>query len=146
MLQTEIETRPFVVFQLASEWFVLPTAQVRSIERWRLATSVPGTPPIIVGIVNQRGTLVTVLDVRGLLGLQTDIPGRTTRLLFTRVAEIDVALIADQVADLLDLDVQRTEPAPHRVSGYSDGLIHTPFGLATILNLDAILASVQGVA
>jgi len=117
---------------------------MRGIERWRPPTPVPGTPPAILGIINQRGMLVTVLDIRALLGQKQEPPSRRTRLLFAHIGDTDVALLVDHVADLLDLEIDRAEPAPHRASGFSSGLLHTPFGLATLLDLAAVLHALIG--
>ena len=144
MPQTDSRLLQCIVFQLGAEWFAVPIAQMRGIERWRPPTPVPGTPPAILGIINQRGMLVTVLDIRMLLGQKPEPPTRRTRLLFASAGDTDVALLADHVADLLDLDVARAEAPPHRASGFSSGLLHTPFGLATWLDLGLVLHALIG--
>jgi purine-binding chemotaxis protein CheW len=129
----------FILFQLSNEWFVLPVEQIRGIERWRTPTPVPSTPPAIVGIINQRGALVTALDVRVLLGFKPEAPTRRTRFLLAYFNGVDVALVADYVADMLPLTITSIEQAPGGGSNLSSGLIPTPMGLASVLNLEAVL-------
>ncbi len=132
-----------VVFQLSQEWYVLPVEQVRAIERWHAPTPVPGTPPAIIGIINQRGMLVPVIDARVLLNLPLDAPTRSSRLLFTHAQATDFALITDQVADMLTLDPTSLEDAPARASTLISGLVMTPFGRASMLDLEAVLNTVR---
>ena len=132
-----------VVFQLSHEWYALPVEQVRAVERWRVPTPVPGTPPAIIGIINQRGTLVPVVDARVLLNLSLDPPLRKTRLIFTRIENDAVALIADHVADMLTLDQEAVEGAPPRASMLIDGLVRTPYGVASLLDLTALLSTLR---
>lgn len=134
-----VQSGQFILFQLSGEWFVLPIDLLRGIERWRTPTPVPGTPASIVGIINQRGALMTVLDTRMLLGLKTEPPTRRTRLLLVRINDLDLALVVDHVADMLPLDVTRVEPAPGRSGSLSTGLIPTPLGWASMLNVEAAL-------
>ena len=132
----------YIVFQLAKEWFALPVEHLRGIERWRTPTPVPGTPPSILGIINQRGALLTVLDARVLLNLPTEAPSRRTRLLLTHSGEVDLALVTDHVGDMITLETP-LEPAPARATSLSRGLIQSPFGLASLLDLDAVLGAVN---
>jgi len=118
---------------------VLPVEQVRGIERWRTPTPVPSTPPAIVGIINQRGALVTALDIRVLLGFKVEAPTRRTRFLLAHFSGVDVAIVADYVADMLPLDTASIELAPVGGSSLSGGLIASPLGLASLLNLEAVL-------
>lgn len=128
-----------IVFQLSNEWFVLPVQQIRGIERWRTITPVPDTPPAIVGLINQRGVLVTVIDARMILGLKVQQPDRNTRLILVHVDQTECAIIADCVRDILMLDPATIEPAPSRIASLSLGIVPTPFGIATLLDLNLLL-------
>ncbi|MBA3468174.1 MAG: chemotaxis protein CheW [Herpetosiphonaceae bacterium] len=129
----------FILFQLSTEWFVLPVEQIRGIERWRPPTPVPSTPPAIIGIINQRGALVTALDIRVLLGFKVEAPTRRTRFLLAHFNGVDLALVADYVADMLPLNLASIKIAPGGGSNLSSGLIQSPLGLASMLNLEAVL-------
>ena len=139
MVDSSASSTQFILFQLSSEWFVLPVEQIRGIERWRTPTPVPSTPAAIIGIINQRGALVTAIDVRVLLGFKSEAPSRRTRFLLGQTNGVDVALLVDHVADMLPLDTAAIELAPASGSNLSSGLIPSPMGLASILNLDAVL-------
>lgn len=132
-------THSHIVFKMSNDWYALPVSQVRAVERWRQPTPVPGTPPAILGIVNQRGRLITVIDARLLLGLEVKPTTRSTRLLLAEVGDVELALVADEVADLLPLDSALVEPPPAHAALFCDGLAATPFGTAVLLDLAALV-------
>lgn len=141
--QVEDQLAQFVVFILDQERFALPVEQARGIERWRNPTRIPGTATAIMGIINQRGVLLTVVDMRVVLGMKPITPTRRSRFLLVH-EQIDCAIAVDQVIDMLTLDVSLAEPTPHRGTVASRGLLPTPFGFATWLDLNALLGSING--
>lgn len=134
-----------IFFRLATEWYALPVSQMRTIDRWQAPTPVPGTQPAILGIVSQRGAIITVIDARVLIGLPIEPPARSTRLLGVQHGDVPLALVADRVADLLPLDPADVQPVPGgRAASLSAGLARTPFGPTSLLSLEALLEMVRG--
>lgn len=109
------EERPTVdvlLVRLADEIYALPSAGVREVARHRPITPVPGAPPALPGILNQRGTILPVIDPRLLLGLVQSPVTRSTRLVAMTHEEIDMALLVDGVLDLVALPSDTVEPVP----------------------------------
>ena len=109
------EERPSVdalLIRLGQEIYALPSASVREVTRHRSVTPVPGAPAVLLGIVNQRGTIVTVVDTCLLLGLVRSPVTRATRLVIAAHDDIDMALLVDGVLDLVPLAADAVTPPP----------------------------------
>ena len=90
-----------VVFRLGDEEFGVDITQVREIDRLVRITRVPRVPSFVEGIINLRGQLVPVLDLRTRLGLPREPPPKTARIV---VAEIDgrsLGMIVDEVREVV---------------------------------------------
>src|SRR5262249_369908 len=73
-------TLDVLLIELAGELYALRSASGREVVRYRDYTPVPGAPPVLPGILNQRGTILPVVDLALLLGLASAPPTRATRL------------------------------------------------------------------
>ncbi|MBW3557354.1 MAG: chemotaxis protein CheW [Actinobacteria bacterium] len=121
-----------------------------------LATPLPGAPSAVEGVVDLRGTLVAVFDLRARLGLRRRPPILSDHLVFTRVDARLAALRVDRAVDLVRVSTSRIEsalalaPAPY-VSGVArldDGLvlIHDPGTFLSgeeVVALDEALAALE---
>jgi len=101
-----------LVFRLGTERYALPTSKVREIARPTRITPVPGTPAELPGIVSHHGTLLPVVDARPLLGLAFEPATRTSRLIALQCGDIELALVADEVFDLIALPLSAFEALP----------------------------------
>jgi purine-binding chemotaxis protein CheW len=123
----------FLTFILGSETYGVDILKVREIRAWESATRVPNTPDYLVGILNLRGAIVPVLDLRLRFGLEAiDYQDRTVVIVIavesgdhTRV----VGMVADGVADVVELERTQVKPTPS-----SQGRIDSDFitGLAQV--------------
>jgi purine-binding chemotaxis protein CheW len=142
------EAFEFLVVRAADELYGLPGAAVREVVRWRTPTPVPGAPPVIPGIVGQRGVVLPVVDLRLALGLVAAPPDRAARLVVVQHDSIDMALFVDAVLDLVALAPTECVPPPAGLDPARARLLaavarHGDRPLA-IINLAALVAAVQG--
>ncbi len=116
---------------------------VQEINRQVDATPVPLSPPHVLGVMNLRGRVVTVVDLAAKLGL-----GRTrftdeTRNVIVHSQEEPVGLLVDRIADVVDVDPGAVEPAPANLGGIRgtafQGVLRTEGSLVGILDVDAVL-------
>lgn len=112
MVTHEQETTSYLLLRLGGEQYALPSTSVREITRWRTPTSVPGAPTVLPGIINQRGVVLPVVNLCGLLGLPETAVGRTTRYIVVHHEEVNLALLADGVIDLINLVSGSMESVP----------------------------------
>src|SRR5262249_51588422 len=101
-----------LLLQLAGELYGLPSGSVREVLRYRPYTPVPGAPPALPGILSQRGTILPIVELRALLGLELTPVTRATRLVVVAHQDIDMALLAEAVLDLAALPADIVEPLP----------------------------------
>jgi purine-binding chemotaxis protein CheW len=132
----------FLLIRIADELYGLPGAALREVIRWREPTPIPGAPPLLLGIVGQRGVVLPVVDLRLALGLPAGPAGRATRLILVQHEAVELALVVDGVLDLAPLTDLVPPPAAGRgvltvaVARHQD----RPLG---VIDLAALIATVQ---
>jgi purine-binding chemotaxis protein CheW len=133
-----------VIFNLGSEKFALSTDQVKSIEEMQDIIPVPLAPPYVTGLINLRGAIVAVVDLRQRLGLSNIENGRDMVILVVEHNNEEVGLIVDRVLSVESSEMQ-TQPVPEPVAKAKSGRFYQAVLGAkeekiVILNLDKILA------
>lgn len=106
-----------IVFTLGSESYGLEVDKVRTIERMMPMTRVPKTPPFVKGVINLRGVVVPVIDLRGRFGLEEVEPTENTRNIIVNVNDIEVGFIVDSASDVMDMNTDQIEDPPEIVGG-----------------------------
>jgi purine-binding chemotaxis protein CheW len=84
-----------LLVQLAGELFAIPSGNVREVIRYRPYTPVPGAPPTLPGILNQRGSILPMVDPHPLLGIESAPITRSSRLVIVSHADVDMALLVE---------------------------------------------------
>jgi purine-binding chemotaxis protein CheW len=111
-IDQEQDSTSYLLFRLSDELYATQVGQVREIARWREPLAVPGAPPALPGIINQRGVILPIVDTRLLLGLETSPPDRSTRFVLINSNEVDMALLVDSVVDIVQIATERLEAVP----------------------------------
>jgi purine-binding chemotaxis protein CheW len=132
-----------IVFRLKDEEYGVEVNQVRSIEKLEHITRVPRTPKFVKGVINLRGVVTPIIDLRSRFGLEEASYTDTTRVIIVAVGELEVGLIVDAANDVIDIPVNAIEPAPEVVGGveaaYLRGVAKLDKRLLILLNLDKVL-------
>ena len=134
------ETLEALVFALGREQYALPANQVHEVRPLGLLTRLPGTPAFLAGLINVRGRIIPVVDLRPLLGMPTDSPSTSVVLVSHRSG--NVGLLAAGRPTVRPLRVaDLTDPPPGQLSGLDSTCIRgiTP-GLVIVLDADCLLA------
>jgi purine-binding chemotaxis protein CheW len=141
------ETLDVLLIELTGELYALPSASVREVIRYRDSTPVPGAPAVLPGILNQRGMILPVVDLALLLGLESAPPTRATRLVVVSHNEIDMALLAERVWDLVELPASTIDPLPTALdparARYLRGVVHYEDQPVALLNLNELISGLQ---
>jgi purine-binding chemotaxis protein CheW len=103
---------PVIAFGLGGERYAIEAAAVREVIRPPRLARLPGAPAFAAGVVNLRGEIVTVLDLRPFLGVPAASPSESTRLVVLGGDVPELALVADAVEGLAEADLARLAPAP----------------------------------
>ncbi|GEN30449.1 purine-binding chemotaxis protein CheW [Cerasibacillus quisquiliarum] len=143
MEYTELEDRKVIVFQLGEEEYVIPVRHVGGIERLHPITRVPGTANYIKGVINLRGVVTPIIDLRTRFGMESIQYNEATRIIIVHVNEIEVGFIVDGANDVIDLPDEAIEPSPDvigtEVYDYIRGVANLNERLLILLDLEKIL-------
>jgi purine-binding chemotaxis protein CheW len=99
-----------VLFDLALEHYAIDSMNVREIIRMQAITKIPGAPASVEGVINLRGKVTPVMDLRKRLGLVVGEESKETRIVVVEVEGQDVGLIVDGVSEVLRIPVSVIEP------------------------------------
>ena len=109
-------TTQHLTFMLADEVFALDIGKVREVLDFTVATKVPNMPDYMRGVINLRGTVVPVVDLRRKFGMTATEKGVNTCVIITEVSLNDettvLGALADSVQEVLDLEPNQIEPPP----------------------------------
>jgi len=133
-----------IVFALGSEEYGIEVDKVRTIERLSPITRVPKTATFIKGVINLRGIVVPVIDLRGRFNLTETATTENSRIIVVSVADIEVGFIVDSANDVIDIDTDTIDLPPEIVGGikakYLRGIAKLGEGrLLIMLNLSEVL-------
>lgn len=137
------EDMKVIVFQLENEEYGIPVQQVRSIEKVQHITRVPRTPPFIKGVINLRGVITPIIDLRIRLGLKELSINENTRIIIVSDENMEVGFIVDAANDVIDFAEDAIEPAPDVVGSiqteYIKGVAKLEKRLIVMVELEEVL-------
>lgn len=136
-----------VVFKLDNEEYGVSILQVQEIKRMTDITRVPHTPDYIKGVINLRGSVLPVIDLKKRLNLNPGDYDDNTRIITVKVDDLSIGIIVDAVSEVLSIDRQSIEPAQSVVGGvstaYLSGVGKLDNRLIILLNLEALIGLSQ---
>ena len=134
-----------IVFQIENEEYAVPVNQVGSIERLESITRVPRTEKFVKGIINLRGVIIPVIDLRLRFVMEETSYTELTRIIIIHLDQIEVGLIVDVANDVIDIPDDAIESAPEVVGtihvDYISGVAKLDKRLIILLDLQKILAT-----
>lgn len=146
MSQTQVSSNEIkvIVFQLKDEEFGVDVNQVRSIERMQHITRVPRTFPFVKGVINLRGVVYPIINLRSRFDIEEEEYTDSTRIIIVAVEDMEVGLIVDSANDVIDIPVSSIEPPPEVVGGieveYIRGVVKLENRLFILLELEQVLS------
>ncbi|MDY6980806.1 MAG: chemotaxis protein CheW, partial [Pseudomonadota bacterium] len=103
----------WVTFKLEGEKYGIKVMQVQEVLRMNEIAPVPGAPDYVLGIINLRGNVVTVIDTRKRFGLPIREPDDSTRIVIVEAENQIVGILVDSVAEVANLRTSEIETAPN---------------------------------
>ncbi len=138
-----------VVFKLGREEYGVSILQVQEITRITEITRVPHSPDYIKGVMNLRGSVLPVIDLKKRLNLPPQDYTDDTRIIIIKVEDVTVGMIVDAVSEVTTIDQSSIEPPQAVVGGiaadYLSGVGKLDNRLLILLNTDAIIGIGQEV-
>lgn len=147
----EPDAAQYLTFMLDGEEYAVDILRVREIKGWEKATPIPNTPDYVQGVMNLRGTIVPVVDLRRRFGLAAESYGPTTVVIVLTVVHEErqriMGIVVDAVSDTYTVAASEIKPAPDFGSGVDVALV---CGLATVeekliilLDIDRLLSPAE---
>ena len=138
------ELLQLVTFQIQEEEFAVNILNIQGINMMMNITTVPNSPYFVEGIINLRGQVIPVIDLRKRLNLaQIDLTN-DSRIIVVEIDDKTVGFIVDKVKEVLRIDSKITEPPPPMVSGVGSEFITAVAKLddrlITLLDLQILLS------
>ncbi len=136
-----------VSFMVGPEAFALPILSVQEINRTMQITRVPQSPPFIEGVINLRGKIVPVMDLRRRFGLEQVGDPNDERIIVVEVRSRVIAFIVDHVTEVLRINADIVEPPAAMVRGVDSdcvqGVGKMQDRLLILLDLDGLFSNAE---
>jgi purine-binding chemotaxis protein CheW len=134
----------WVTFRLDREKYCVNVMQVQEVLRITEIAPVPGAPGYVIGIINLRGNVVTVVDTRKRFGLAPKELDDASRIVIIEVNGNVIGMLVDSVADVVDLRKSEIESAPNvgteESSKYIQGVASREGELLIVIDLNKFLS------
>jgi purine-binding chemotaxis protein CheW len=144
---TTSQEEQLVVFDLANEVYGVDIAVVREIIRMQPVTKVPGAPAFVEGVINLRGKVIPVIDLRKRFGLSASGYTKESRISVVEIDQHDIGLIVDGVSEVLRVPASAVEPPSSVITSieasYLRGIAKLDDRLVILLDLNQILNRVE---
>lgn len=108
-----IETEKYLTFLLDNQHFAIPIKNVMEIISMQDPTEMPDFPPYVKGIINLRGKIIPLIDLRTRFHREESEYNERTSVIVVNVKEFDVGFIVDEVDEVIDLDRAQIAPPPN---------------------------------
>ena len=125
----------YCTFYVAGHYFGLDVLRVQEVIRYQEMTRVPLAPPVVRGLINLRGQIVTALDLRRRLELDDRPADQLPVNVVVQTDDGAVSLLVDEIGDVLDVEEKLFEPPPDTLTGTARELIRGAYKLNARLML-----------
>jgi purine-binding chemotaxis protein CheW len=136
-----------VTFRLEDESYGINVMQVQEVLRVSEIAPVPGAPDYVLGIINLRGNVVTVIDTRSRFGLPSAEMNDASRIVIIESEKQVVGILVDSVAEVVELRASQIEPAPNvgneESSRYIQGVATRGDQLLIVVDLNRLLTETE---
>jgi purine-binding chemotaxis protein CheW len=140
---TKDEIVQWVTFQLSDETYGIRVLKVQEVQRYSEISPIPGAPSYVLGIINLRGSVISVLNTREKFGLPDAEPTDDTRIVILESGKQVVGIMVDCVAEVVSLATRDMDEAPNvgndDSAKFIDGVSNKDGNLVILLDSDKIL-------
>lgn len=139
------ELLQLVTFSIGDEEFGVDILKVQEIIRTMEITKVPRAPEFVEGVINLRGKVIPIIDLRRRFGLDSKSHDKHTRIIVIEINNMIVGFVVDSVSEVLRIPAGTVEPPPPVVAGleseYISGVGKLQDRLLILLDLDKLLSN-----
>ncbi len=143
----DVESVKVIIFQLGDKEYAIPVSQVQGIEKTMHITRVPKTPRYVKGVINLRGVVTPIIDLRDRINVKSSVEDDNTRIIIITLDDMEVGFIVDAANDVMDIPTSSIEPQPEVVGSYEEefisGVAKVEKRLLILLNLEKVLNTLK---
>lgn len=140
-LDTTVVGESYLIFTLVERELAMKAEHIQGVERLADVTPLPHVAPWVVGVINLRGSIASVVDLRAFLGMEALPHNPRTRLLSVKFNEMVICLVVDSVSEMISISPSaiitdtRRAPMPQRLAPFAEGT--ALLGKRSVILLDA---------
>ena len=137
----------YLSFRVGADDYAIDILRVQEIRGWEAVRALPDSRDYVKGVLDMRGTIVPIIDLRIRFGQGAPVYATTTVVIVVSVAKSDgerqlIGAVVDSVSDVLDVESADLKPAPALGDAvnrsYLDGMVSLDRGMVVLLNLDRL--------
>ena len=140
---TAESARQFITFTLDDQEYGVDIMLVREIKGWIETTALPQAPSYVRGVINLRGVIVPILDLRARFGMGTTVPTRMHVIIIVIVGARTIGLLVDAVSDIISVEPGAIRPVPQMDLPtdeiFLDGLVALDDRMVTLVSLNGLI-------
>ncbi len=137
------ETLQLIVFRLSREWYGVEIARVKEVIKVGKITHLPSSPEYIAGIVNLRGNILSITDLKTIFGLPHEESTEKARIIAVESGILETGLFVDEVTASIEVPVSKIEPSlltlPAEGAKYIEGQCKVDNKLIALISVERIL-------
>ncbi len=144
VVNVDLPTVKLVIFVLESDWFAFYGEQIKEILAHNTVFFLPGCPPSLEGVINVRGDIESVLNLRSLWGYPPQPPTTPSRILLAQGEHIRSGIRVDRVEEVVDIIEESIQAPPHAAPEHLRPLLLGQFSfgsqVVSLLDVDRLFA------
>ncbi|MBE6081735.1 chemotaxis protein CheW [Acidilutibacter cellobiosedens] len=132
----------YVIFKLIDEYYGLDIENVISVEKMQEFTRVPNAPSYVRGVINLRGEVIPVIDLREKLGLKLKSTDENTRIIIVSESEINLGIVVDSSSEVLEIQrslIDKPLASEEESNNYLKGIGKVDGRLIIIIDLEKLI-------
>ena len=137
-------TLQFISFRIGAEEYAIDIMAVREIKGWTDSTTLPNQPDYLLGVLNLRGAIVPIYDLRCRFGLGLTQATPSHVVIIVSVLDRTIGLLVDAVSDILTVNSSEIRPVPEMDRGadidFLSGIISVKHGMVVLLSLQKLFS------
>lgn len=139
------ETMQFLTFTVSEEEYAVDIMTVREIKGWSDTTRLPNSPAFMKGVMNLRGVIIPIFDLRNRFGMGETVPHEKNVVIILAIGDKTIGILVDTVSDILDIDKSEIKPAPMMETNlddkFVDGIISQEDRMVVLLNVENLFGN-----
>lgn len=139
------ELRQYLTFTVSNEEYGIELMKIREIKGWSDTTKLPNSPKYMKGVINLRGVVIPIFDLKDRFNIGTTEPTDKNVVIILAVGEELIGILVDSVSDILSVEPNQVRPAPHIETkiddDYINGLISVEDKMVVVLDVDKVFDS-----